>query len=261
MDIRFFDTLDSTNSYCKLLDPKSVGEFTVIWAGNQTAGLGQKGNVWCSEPYKNLTFSLILKPSFLPFADQWLLSMTLALAVSDFVAEQLSTVNCPPKAANNSESINVSEQLSTTIKWPNDIYIGNRKACGILVTNQVCGKMISQSICGIGLNVNQTSFPDWIPNPTSLSIETGLLYDLKPLLEQLLDKIVSRYSQLKEHHDSIKPEYMRRLYRLNKPSLFVYNNQTITATITDVDHLGHLHLTSADYKEISCDLKEIQFLL
>lgn len=246
MDIRYFDTLDSTNSYCKLLDPKSVGEFTVIWAGNQTSGIGQQGNVWVSEPNKNLTFSLILKPSFLHLANQWQLSMTLALSVSDFISEQLSAVGC---------------QLSTSIKWPNDIYIGNRKVCGILVTNHVSSGFLSQAICGIGLNVNQTVFPDWLPNPTSLRLETGINYDLKTILNPLLCKIESRYNQLKKYPESIKPDYMSRLYCLNTPSMFIYNNQTISATITDVDSLGHLHLTTHDNKEISCDLKEIKFLL
>ena len=238
MDIRFFDTLDSTNSYCKLLDPTSVGEFTVIWAGNQTAGIGQQGNVWASEPHKN--------PTFLDLADQWLLSMTLALAISELLSEELSTFN---------------SQLSTTIKWPNDIYIGDHKVCGILISNNVSNGHISQPICGIGLNVNQGTFPAWIPNPTSLFIETGNHYDLKTLLNSILCKIESRYLQLKTAPSSIKPDYMSRLYRLGIPSPYIYKEKQITATINDVDRLGHLHLITTDNKELTCDLKEIKFLL
>lgn len=259
MDIRFFDTLESTNAYCKLLDPKSLGEFTVVWAGNQTAGIGQKGNVWCSEPYKNLTFSIILKPSFLKASDQWLLSMTLALAITDSLIgagrDLLNT--CDERQTED----NAPCRNKVSVKWPNDIYIGDRKVCGILITNQLTSTSISQSICGIGLNVNQTTFPDWIPNPTSISIETGKHYDLKNSLDNVLGKIESRYSQLKSHPSSIKPDYMSRLYRLNKPSPFLYDGRRITATIIDVDSLGHLHLTTEDDQEIVCDLKEIKFVI
>ena len=246
MQILFFDTLDSTNNYCKLLDPSKVGEFTVIWAGNQTAGIGQQGNVWVSEPYKNLTLSLILKPTFLALTDQWLLSMTLALAVTDTIENILSKSKI---------------QNPFFIKWPNDIYIDDNKVCGILITNRVSNNHISQSICGIGLNVNQTIFPDWVPNPTSLSLETGKNHELKPLLELLLYNLESRYLQLKKNPDSIKPDYMSRLYRLGKPSPYIYNGNQITAIISDVDRLGHLHLLTDNHEEITCDLKEIKFVI
>lgn len=246
MTIRYFDTLESTNNYCKLLDPKSVGEFTVIWTGNQTAGIGQQGNVWVSEPLKNLTFSLVLKPSFLPLADQWLLSMTLAVAISDCLNRLFSEFKI---------------QKTTFIKWPNDIYVGNNKICGILVTNQVSGGIISQAICGIGLNVNQTLFPDWVPNPTSLFLETGKEHDIKNLLIELVNNIKLRYQQLKDAPTTIKPIYMSRLFRLNQPAEYIYQGEQITATITDVDHQGHLHLTTQKETEISCALKEIQFVI
>ena len=242
MDLRFFDTLESTNKYCELLDPASVGEFTVVCARRQTSGIGQRGNVWVSEPYKNLTFSIVLKPLFLKAAEQYSLTMALAVAVAETVTTLLSGKRA-------------------VIKWPNDIYVEDRKICGILTSNQLVGDAIRQSVCGIGLNVNQTTFPDWIPNPTSISIETGKHYDLKNSLDNVLGKIESRYSQLKSHPSSIKPDYMSRLYRLNKPSPFLYDERRITATIIDVDSLGHLHLTTEDDQEIVCDLKEIKFVI
>lgn len=256
MDIHFFNTLDSTNTYCKLLDPKSLEEFTVVWAGNQTAGIGQKGNVWNSEPYKNLTFSLILKPSFLRASEQWLLSMTLALAITDYLGAESVEESGKGQTADNA-----ARCRQVSVKWPNDIYIGDRKVCGILIANQLSGNTISQSICGIGLNINQTDFPDWVPNPTSLSIETGKHYDLKNALDNVLGKIEARYSQLKSHPTSIKADYMKRLYRLNKPSPFLYDGRKVTATIIDVDDIGHLHLTTEDGREIVCDLKEIKFII
>lgn len=242
MDIRYFDTLESTNNYCKLLDPKSVGEFTVICAGKQTAGIGQQGNVWVSEPYKNLTFSIILKPSFLALTDQWLLSMTLAVAVSDCLN-------------------NVLPKEEIHIKWPNDIYVSNSKICGILVTNQISSGNITQSICGIGLNVNQTEFPGWVPNPTSIKELTHEEQETSRILDYLLCCIKTRYEQMRSDPESIKPIYMSRLFRLGEPHSYYYKESEITATITDVDHLGHLHLTTEEATEIVCDLKEIKFVI
>ena len=242
MEIRFFETLDSTNNYSKLLDPNSVEEFTVIWAAKQTAGIGQQGNVWVSEPYKNLTFSLILKPSFLLLVDQWMLSMTLALAVSDCLIDLLPN-------------------REIHIKWPNDIYIGDRKVCGILISNNVSGNHISQSICGIGLNVNQTAFPDWVPNPTSLKMLSNKEYDLPQTLESLLAHIETWYNKLKSDPSTIKPAYISRLFRYNQPAKYIHEEKTITATITDVDSLGHLHLTTDIGTELHCDLKEIKFVI
>lgn len=246
MQILFFDTLDSTNNYCKLLDPSKVGEFTVIWAGNQTAGIGQQGNVWHSKPYKNLTFSIILKPSFLALVDQWLLSMTIAIAVSDCIAETLSKSKI---------------QNTTSIKWPNDIYVDNHKICGILITNQVSDGYISQAICGIGLNVNQNSFPDWIPNPISVRLLTHKDHDLTELLDSLLSCFEKRYAQLKEAPETIKPLYMSRLFRFRQPANYIYKEELVNAAITDVDHFGHLHLVTSSGSEIVCALKEISFVI
>ena len=175
MDLRLFDSLESTNKYCELLDLSAVGEFTVVCAREQTAGIGQRGNVWHSEPGKNLTFSLVLKPTFLPFEQQYMLTKTVSLGVADCLIPLLP----------------VGQEVS--IKWPNDIYIGMGKVCGILISNHVSGSSLSSSVVGIGLNVNQTAFPEWIPNPVSLKQVTGQEEALEPLLLRLVDCIAFRY--------------------------------------------------------------------
>lgn len=247
MDIRYFDTLESTNNYCKLLDPNTVGEFTVICAHSQTAGIGQQGNVWVSEPRKNLTFSIILKPTFLKANDQYLLTMALALAVAESIESMLSAIR--------SES-------SVQIKWPNDIYIGNKKICGILTTNQISGDIISHSICGIGLNVNQTAFPEWVPNPTSLKLETKVDFQPETVLQILLENIEKEYTNLKNNNSGIlQQRYLERLYRMGIESDFLYQEERIRATITGVNHFGHLQLTTSSGEHLSCGMKEIQFVI
>ena len=262
-DILWFDSLESTNNYCKLLDLNTVEEFTVICARSQTAGIGQQGNHWASEPSKNLTFSLILKPTFLRAADQYSLTMAIALAIADTLDLLISN----PKRNQFAPSGRVQ------IKWPNDIYVGTpseqhyRKICGILVTNQLSGSHIATSICGIGLNVNQTCFPAWVPNPTSLLLEASAPpsptpFAIDTVLDTVLDCILHRYRQLSLHDgpDAIKTDYLSRLYRLGQEASYFYNGKTIRATITGIDHFGHLLLTTSTGSHLSCALKEISFL-
>lgn len=264
-DIRWFDTLESTNNYCKLLDINSVEEFTVVCARRQTAGIGQQGNVWVSEAGKNLTFSLILKPTFINAADQYNLTMALALAVAETLEQQFSDLHSPSSVPSSPFSVRRSP-FSVLIKWPNDIYVGDRKVCGILTTNHLSDGHISSSICGIGLNVNQTVFPDWVPNPTSLLLESPSgqnPFDLDAVLGALLDNILRRYSQLRQPSafGTLRADYLRRLYRLGVEADYIHDGQPLRATITGIDRYGHLQLTTASGTNLSCAMKEIRFVI
>lgn len=274
MQIVRFDSLESTNKYCEALDLAEVEDFTCYWALEQTAGIGQRTpsplrgtppcqggefNRWEAEPRQNLTFSLVLHPTFLPADRQFKLTEALSLALVDL----LSTLHPP---------------LSALIKWPNDIYADGKKICGTLVSTRLTGNAIASAVCGIGLNVNQTEFPDWVPNPTSLRLLTGRRYELEPLLRHLLDCIGSRYSDLRSGCDP-EPAYLAHLLNLGSRARYIYkyNNSSpklgegdpsetrgeecvITATVTGVDPHGRLLLTVDDGRHISCGMKEISLL-
>lgn len=240
MRIMHFDSLESTNKYCEALDLLQVEDFTCYWAWEQTAGIGQRGNHWESATGQNLTFSLVLHPTFLPADHQFKLTEALSLGVVDFLKD-----------------FKGSKDL---IKWPNDIYVAGRKICGTLVSTRLVGNTIATAICGIGLNVNQRDFPDWVPNPTSLALLTGNEYALEPLLRQLLTCIEKRYKSLETGIDP-EPEYLAHLLNLGSRARYIYNEKEITATITGVDPYGRLLLTVDDGRHISCGMKEIVFLL
>ena len=253
MRIVRFDSLESTNKYCEALDLDEVEDFTCYWALAQTAGIGQRGNHWHASPGRNLTFSLVLHPTFLPADRQFRLTQALSLALVDL----LSDFHLPQ---------------STLIKWPNDIYVDGRKICGTLTSTRLTGTCIASAVCGIGLNVNETDFPDWVPNPTSLSLLTGREYELEPLLRQLLECIEARYNALREGVDS-GPEYLEHLMNLGvEADYFIHEGAQvlptahcplptkIRATVTGVDPHGRLLLTSADGRRLSCGMKEISFL-
>src|SRR5574344_8851 len=252
MPIKYFESLESTNQYCELLDLNQIEEFTIICAREQTAGIGQRGNHWESEAGKNLTFSLILHPSFLDVSDQFKLTKILSLALCDYVEGQLNNALLNDKVH---------------IKWPNDIYVNDKKIGGILSTLRISGTKIQSAICGIGLNINQTSFSDWIPNPISLAQLTHSTHPIESCLEVLQETLQSRYNQLQEitigiHQDTIiDTQYLDRLYQLHEESSYVYKGNPISATIKGVDHFGHLQLLTSDKTNISCDLKELQYCI
>lgn len=234
------EKVESTQNYLIELSRKTeLQEGIVINALSQFKGVGQFENKWESEDGKNLTFSLLLKPCFLNPCDQFLLTQVLSLAISDFL---LTQTNKP-----------------IYIKWPNDIYIGKNKICGILVNNQLFGARFENSFCGIGLNVNQEIFPP-LPNPTSLFLETGKELELNETLKAVLESIDLRYNQLKLGEiEILQRDYMQRLLYKDIFASYIYKGREIEARIFDVNEFGHLLLEERNGNTICCELKEISF--
>ena len=241
-NIQQFDSLESTNKYCELLDLSSVEEFTVVWAHRQTAGIGQRGNHWESEPDANLTVSIILKPTFLNASDTFCVTQVIALGISDLLTEVLSCHDI-------------------RIKWPNDLLVDGKKICGTLISSTLQNAHIASAICGIGLNVNQTLFSDWIPNPTSLSLLSGQRYVLRPLLERMTQCIEHRYRQLQsDDRPALEQLYLQRLFNYRKKACYLYHGGKTIAVIDGVDRYGRLLLTTDDGVSLRCQMKEIALL-
>jgi BirA family biotin operon repressor/biotin-[acetyl-CoA-carboxylase] ligase len=234
------DTVDSTNDYAKnLIRESAAKEGTVILADFQTKGKGQKGGYWESEKGKNLTLSIILNPSFLELQKEFYLSMSISIGIVEFLSHM---------------------SLNSKIKWPNDIYINNRKAGGILIENAVKNNIIASSVIGIGININQTEFKSDAPNPTSVSLELGKSVDIKDslsLLLKYLDKWVSLLYD--ERYPKIRSRYRKRLFLKNKKAFFTDKNGKFSGRIIDVEESGML-LVKTNKKEIrKYNFKEIRF--
>ncbi|NVO01765.1 MAG: biotin--[acetyl-CoA-carboxylase] ligase [Bacteroidetes bacterium] len=239
-------TVNSTNEYARKLSKETKEiDGTIVFAIEQTAGKGQDGNYWESEPDKNLTISVILKPIFLEPNLCYLLNKTIALGVADFVKSNLP-----------------DQSSSVKIKWPNDIYVDNKKIAGILIQNSFLGNSFSESIVGIGININQTKFLSDAPNPVSLKNITGKNLPLKNSLKNLCSFLDKRYQQLQNLKiETINEEYRSELYRLNELSEFIISKKKVSAKITGVSEYGKLIIEQKN-KEISeFDLKEISFLI
>lgn len=238
------DSTPSTNAYIlDLLKSSRPGEGLLVIADTQSAGRGLEDNSWESEPGKNLTISVLLYPRFLPPDKQSILSMAIALGVYDLVH---SKVNSQP----------------VSIKWPNDIYIGDRKVCGMLIQNSVLGSVFENSVAGIGLNVNQEKFLSDAPNPVSIKMVTGREFSLGETLDQLCRWLDSRYSQLRMgDRKGITEEYLSLMYRLNEWHIYEIRGIAAEAKIVGVNLYGHLQLEERNGSRWECDVKEVKFLI
>lgn len=248
--LHHFDRIDSTNDEAqRMISKGNVIEGTVISTDFQTGGKGQRGNTWESTENLNLLMSLVLRPSFLLVRDQFDINQFVSLALIDLVSSLLP-------------------QSEVSIKWPNDIYIGDKKVAGILIQNILKGSQIDTCIIGIGLNVNQVEFSDLLPNPSSLSLSTGqekTVFDVVEIKFELCSDLEKRYLQVKNNTQKLRSEYLSNLYAKDEvKSFFDVNQETrFTGMIRDIDETGKLVievLTGLDEKFKAYNFKEVQIL-
>lgn len=234
-----FAEVVSTNLTAK--DPQ-YGHGDLVLARFQTAGRGQRGNGWASAPGENLTFSLVLEPVFLAARHQFLLSETAALAVSDTLS---------------------GYGIASRIKWTNDVYVGDRKICGMLLENDLRAGNIARCIAGIGLDVNQLVFPGWIPNPTSMALETGRTFDLQEVLDAFRRAVAYRYELLRRGgREVIEKDYHRLLYRRDEPHPFrLPSGELFTGIIRGVEPSGELKVEHESGELQSYRFREIGFVI
>jgi BirA family biotin operon repressor/biotin-[acetyl-CoA-carboxylase] ligase len=238
-NIVFVPECHSTNTLAQqITQNQTTAEGAIVITENQTAGRGQQGNIWLAEPGKNLTFSIILKPSFLALGQQFFLSIVTTLGIYDFLNQH------------------VHKRIS--IKWPNDVLVADKKICGILIENQVQGSKINNTIVGIGLNINQRSFTS--DRATSLTIETDHEFILEDQLHKLLEQIERRYLQLRnKKFNELKDEYLSHLYWRNEKHLFTVSGKNLEGTIQGVDESGRL-IVFCDERDQAFGIKEISFV-
>lgn len=243
----YLDEINSTNDYAtKMLLREKTLEGTAIFTDSQTNGRGQQQNSWQSEPKKNIAISFILYPNFLPAEKQFYLNQAISLAVFDSIKKIIDGVK---------------------IKWPNDILIKGRKTAGILIENSLSGKKINSSIIGIGINVNQISFPDEIKNATSLKIENQKKnhqkdddFHLLNMVHILCQETENRYLQLREgKYDLLKRDYLNALYCYQELHQFQTSEGIFNGQILGVGDEGKM-IVGVNGKLKSFAFKEITFL-
>jgi BirA family biotin operon repressor/biotin-[acetyl-CoA-carboxylase] ligase len=240
----FLTEVNSTNSYASsLLKNVNPPEGTVVYAGHQTEGKGQRGNSWKAEPSRNITLSLILKPVFLNVEKSFYLSKITALALHDVLTELLA-----------------AGQFDIKIKWPNDILLNGRKVAGVLLENGFKENYIANCITGIGLNVNQVHFGELSAVATSLAKETSREFDLDRIMASLFSHYEKWYLQLRNRKlEEINTHYLERLFKMNTTAEFEHNSKRFEAKIKGVSETGLL-LLEMNGAVSSFDIKDVKLI-
>lgn len=232
---------DSTNNYLRCLaGPEPLPEGSIVVTDFQTSGRGQVGNVWESEAGKNLMFSVVLYPDFLPANRQFLISQIAALSVKETLDKYTSNIR---------------------IKWPNDIYWQDRKICGMLIENDLSGQALYCSVIGIGINLNQLEFRGDAPNPVSLIQIIGKETDKEEVLNSFRRIFYNYYLLLlQENEKVVRTAYGEALYR--KDGYYWYSDEkgAFEASIQAIELTGHLILSLRDGTSRRYAFKEVSYV-
>src|SRR5690606_6750659 len=201
MRIIKLNAIDSTNTYLRQLSSASALEdYTIVSTQLQTQGRGQRGTIWESQDSKNLMFSVYKSMSFVEFSNAFCISMVTALSL----VKTLKQFGVP----------------KPMIKWPNDILSENKKVCGILIENIVTQNTLKATIIGIGLNVNQTEFPN-LPQASSMLLHTVIVFSQVEILLAIVQHMKYYFTFLKKKKIEVPTEaYESALFRKDKPSTF-----------------------------------------
>jgi len=241
-NIIYREKLSSTNAVAaSLIATEKIPEGTVLHAGYQSDGRGQRGNNWESEAGMNLCMSVILYPGFLGPENQFLISKIISLALCDFLNKYTDHIS---------------------IKWPNDIYIKDDKIAGILIEHSLFGNSIQSTIAGLGINLNQTVFRSNAPNPISIKNITGKETDQALALKEICTLLNDWYIKLVEGKLSLIDEtYNNFLYRMGQWEKFRQGDREFKAFIRGTNQSGHLILEEKGDIISSFAFNEIDFIL
>ncbi len=234
------EKVDSTNNYAMALVQKGEAVSSGgVFAWEQTAGKGRRGKTWKSKGGENIILTVTEQMQWLPLQHQFQLSVAVALGCFDFFSKYI--------------------KQNIKIKWPNDIFINDRKAGGILIENAVKGNLWQWAIIGIGLNINQEDFDKEL-RAISLKQITGINYDVIELARELLETVIKRIGQLKSgEFDNLLYEYNENLFCRNKTAKLKKGNIVFETKIKDVNPFGAL--ITKDAIERTFEFNEVEWVL
>ncbi len=246
-------SVDSTNNYARQQIHAGLAQHGMaIFAHEQVSGKGQRGKGWSSEKDANIILSIVLKPQPLLLTQQFMLSACVAVVTHEFFMKYAGS--------------------DTKIKWPNDLYWQDRKAGGALIESGVGSResrVGSQesgvgtwewSIVGVGININQTVFPGYLPNPVSLKQITGKNFDTIELAKELCELLNKNFNELVAGgFEKIYSAYLAHLYKRNSNVKLKKDNRVFEATIKAVSRSGKLVVQHAIEEEF--DFGEIEWVI
>lgn len=239
MNVIHLNDIDSTNAY--LLKNADRWQEVTLTTDYQSAGQGMGTNTWESENGKNLLFSILIHPTWLPVTQQYLLSMAEALALRETLAEYADDI---------------------TIKWPNDIYWKDRKLSGTRIDLNLMGSAMQDMVIGTGINVNQRAFKSDAPNPVSLWQITHEEHSREEILQKILRRFEQNMETLRQGGAAeITKTYHQHLYRRDGMYEYQDSEGVFRAEIDHVEPSGLLVLRREDGTLSSYYFKEVSFQL
>lgn len=235
-EMRGFEEVGSTNTEAAEWASAGAGEGSVVVTEYQSEGRGRHGRTWDAQKGQNLMFSVVLRPTL--DADRLGL---ITVAASVAVAEAIDAFVSPHRAA---------------LKWPNDVLLEGRKTCGMLLESSLSAPTAEGTnvvVLGVGLNVNQTDFPDALADTAiSLRLTTGRAVPRASLLSRLLERLEERYDAVESggagavrsaFHDRLSSLYEHRTFRVPRA------DETISGAVQGITETGALHLDTPNGPE------------
>lgn len=214
-----FPECGSTNDEARKLALKGVANHAVVLAESQTAGRGRRGQPWTCPPGEGLACSLVVRPEAVPA-----LWSRHALAAGLAIAEALDSFG-----------------LTAGLKWPNDVWVDQKKICGILVE---AGKGFV--VIGIGLNINVRSFPEGLAHPaTSLALETGGDHSREEVLISILKRLRVRLDQIDRGFDDMLSSWRTRCVLTGKKVTLEVNDERWVGRVEGLSSNGELLVQTA----------------
>ena len=232
--------VDSTNRFLKEMDSYDENALTIAVADYQTAGKGQGSHSWEGEAGKNLLFSMMACPRWVPVRQQFLLSEAGALAIKDALDTYTDSI---------------------TLKWPNDVYWNDKKISGTLIETSIDSKGIKRCIFGIGININQMEFKSDAPNPVSLAQILGHEVDREEVLQKIIEAFDKYYELLRRaDYMDVSGIYHLSLYRRKGFHWYEDKDGKFEGAFVEVEDDGHLILHDKQGVIRSYAFGEVKFL-
>lgn len=222
-----FSSIDSTNKYLKD-NFENLSDFTFVSADYQTQGKGRDDRIWTANEKENLLFSLLIKDQDI-IKDGAFLSLVAAVSVSE-VLEKYHFSN-------------------VQIKWPNDIYVNNKKMMGILLE----GRVPDYLVIGIGINVNQKCFDgEYRKEPTSMFLELNKDIDIDELKESVYETLFTNLNNYSSNKEKFLKYFKNHDYLLDKQVNYVFGGNTFTGIVKGIDENFNIVIeTNGEERQIS----------
>ena len=219
--LKIYNSLDSTNKEAhRLLAQGFVENGLTLVARHQIDGRGQFGRAWVSEPDNHLAMTIIHQPAKMNTSELPSLGMKVSLGIAEAIKQ-------------------IDPDLRPLIKWPNDIYVNGKKLSGILIENSLSGAYVQNSIIGIGMNINETTFPAELPNAVSLFMLTHQVHDIISIAEIIREHVLR---MLQSPPADWKTIYDDSIYGKEKTHSFESANDKFNAIVQGVSMDGALIL-------------------